>query len=62
MPGVIVVGAGHNGLVAACHFARAGLKVHVLEQSEQPGGGARTDETVPVTASTPTRWRSTSST
>ena len=47
MPDVIVVGAGHNGLVAACYLARAGLDVLVVEQSEKPGGGARTDETVP---------------
>ncbi|MFL5956397.1 MAG: phytoene desaturase family protein, partial [Solirubrobacterales bacterium] len=43
----IVVGAGHNGLVCACYLARAGLDVTVLEQSGKPGGGSRTDETVP---------------
>lgn len=44
---VVVVGAGHNGLIAACYLARAGCDVLVLEQSARPGGGARTEETVP---------------
>ena len=43
----IVVGAGHNGLVCACYLARAGVDVLVLEQSGRPGGGSRTEETVP---------------
>jgi len=33
--------------VCACYLARAGLDVVVLEQSGKPGGGSRTDETVP---------------
>ncbi len=37
---VIVVGAGHNGLVSACYLARAGLKVLVLERSDRVGGAA----------------------
>ncbi len=37
---VIVVGAGHNGLVTACYLARAGLKVLVLERSDMVGGAA----------------------
>src|ERR1700676_3480624 len=36
----IVVGAGHNGLVAACYLARAGLKVLVLERNPYIGGAA----------------------
>ena len=34
----VVVGAGHNGLVAACYLQRAGLKVLVLERNEHIGG------------------------
>ena len=36
----IVVGAGHNGLVAACYLAKAGLDVMVLEKNPWVGGAA----------------------
>ena len=36
----IIVGAGHNGLVAACYLARAGLDVLVLERNAYIGGAA----------------------
>jgi phytoene dehydrogenase-like protein len=39
----VVVGAGHNGLVAALLLARAGLSVRVVEQFGVVGGAARTE-------------------
>src|ERR671912_1848202 len=43
MPDVVVVGAGHNGLVAATLLARAGLAVEVLERADTVGGACRTE-------------------
>jgi phytoene dehydrogenase-like protein len=40
---VVVVGAGHNGLVAATLLARAGLSVVVVERDRVVGGAARTE-------------------
>ncbi len=37
---VIIVGGGHNGLVAAAYLARAGLSVLVLERLDHTGGAA----------------------
>ena len=37
-PEIIVVGAGHNGLVAATYLAKSGRSVLVLERREVPGG------------------------
>ena len=44
---VIIVGAGHNGLVVAGYLARAGLRVQVLERRELVGGAAVTEERFP---------------
>ena len=38
---IIIIGAGHNGLVTACYLAKAGLKPLVLERREIIGGGVR---------------------
>src|SRR2546430_3837781 len=44
---VIIVGAGHNGLVTAAYLARAGRKVLVLERREPIGGCVVTEELWP---------------
>jgi phytoene dehydrogenase-like protein len=44
---VTIIGAGHNGLVAACYLAKSGLKTLVLERREVVGGGAITEELYP---------------
>jgi phytoene dehydrogenase-like protein len=44
---VVVIGAGHNGLVAACYLARAGLSVEVIEGDFVIGGAVSTVERFP---------------
>src|SRR5208337_1944035 len=44
---VIIIGGGHNGLVAAAYLARAGRKVLVLERREFVGGCSVTEELWP---------------
>ena len=43
----IVVGAGHNGLVAACYLAREGVDVEVVERDTVIGGAVSTVERWP---------------
>ena len=43
----VVVGAGHNGLVAAAVLADAGWDVLVLEAQPDPGGAVRSAELIP---------------
>lgn len=44
---IVLVGGGHNGLVAAAYLARAGRRVLVLEKREFVGGCAVTEEIWP---------------
>ena len=41
---VVIIGAGHNGLITAFYLAKAGFRALVLERRPQPGGCAITDE------------------
>ena len=42
-PRVAVVGAGHNGLIAATLLARQGYEVDVFEDKDMVGGAAKTE-------------------
>src|SRR5436190_23380340 len=44
---IIVIGAGHNGLVTAAYLARAGMRVLVVERRELVGGACVTEEVWP---------------
>ncbi|HYY47281.1 MAG TPA: FAD-dependent oxidoreductase, partial [Thermoplasmata archaeon] len=44
---VVIVGAGHNGLVAAAYLARAGRRVLVLERRHEVGGAVAMEEIAP---------------
>ena len=41
---VVVAGAGHNSLIAACYLAKAGYRCLVLDARDVPGGGSTTEE------------------
>jgi phytoene dehydrogenase-like protein len=41
---VVVAGAGHNSLIAACYLAKAGYRCLVLDARDVPGGGLSTEE------------------
>jgi phytoene dehydrogenase-like protein len=44
---VVVIGSGHNALVAACYLAREGLDVEVVEKDTVLGGAVSTVERWP---------------
>jgi len=44
MPDVVIIGAGHNGLVCAAYLAARGLQVCVVERRDVVGGAAVTAE------------------
>ncbi len=41
---VIMIGSGHNALIAAAYLTRAGRSVLILEKNDRPGGFLRTEE------------------
>jgi phytoene dehydrogenase-like protein len=41
---IVIIGAGHNGLVCAAYLAEAGLNVHIVERRHIVGGAAMTEE------------------
>jgi phytoene dehydrogenase-like protein len=53
VPDAVIVGAGHNGLVAAAYLARAGLSVEVFERREIVGGACVTEELWPGVRASP---------
>ena len=44
---VVIVGGGHNGLVAACYLAKAGMSVHILEREDSLGGATVSQKVFP---------------
>ena len=44
---VVILGAGHNGLVAASYLGRAGLSVLLLEKNNYVGGAATSQKVFP---------------
>src|ERR671927_112846 len=44
---VVILGAGHNGLVAAAYLTRAGLSVLLLEKNDYIGGATTSQKVFP---------------
>src|SRR6195256_4974789 len=44
---VVILGAGHNGLVAATYLGRAGLRVLLLEKNDYIGGATTSQKVFP---------------
>src|SRR5258705_10377340 len=44
---VVILGAGHNGLVSAAYLARAGLSVLLLEKNDYIGGATTSQRIFP---------------
>jgi phytoene dehydrogenase-like protein len=53
---VAIVGAGHNGLVAAAYLARAGLAVEAFERRDLVGGACVTEELWPGVRASPAAY------
>ena len=47
MNDVVIIGGGHNGLIAACYLAKAGKKVTILEAQDQLGGATVSQQLFP---------------
>lgn len=46
MSRIVIIGAGHNGLVCGCYLAKAGHEVTVVEKHATPGGCTLTEELI----------------
>ena len=44
---VVIIGGGHNGLVAATYLARAGKSVRILEANQEIGGATQSVQSFP---------------
>src|SRR5881392_1254171 len=44
---VVILGAGHNGMVAAAYLGRAGLRVLLLEKNDYIGGASTSQKVFP---------------
>jgi phytoene dehydrogenase-like protein len=53
VPDAVVIGAGHNGLVATAYLARAGLDIEVFERRDIAGGACVTEELWPGVRGSP---------